>query len=61
VPDGQKIERVVTDKLTGHVVQTVTIPADAVPDASKLIVKIYPGVFSQVLEGTEGMLRLPGG
>jgi hypothetical protein len=24
-------------------------------------VKIYPGIFSQVLEGTEGMLRLPGG
>jgi uncharacterized protein YfaS (alpha-2-macroglobulin family) len=61
IPDGQKIERVVTDKLTGHVTQTVTIPGDAVPDASKLIVKIYPGIFSQVLEGTEGMLRLPGG
>lgn len=61
IPDGQKIERVVTDKLSGHVAQTVTIPADAVPDASKLIVKIYPGIFSQVLEGTEGMLRLPGG
>jgi hypothetical protein len=61
IPDGQKIERVVTDKLSGHVAQTVVIPADAVPDASKLIVKIYPGIFSQVLEGTEGMLRLPGG
>jgi hypothetical protein len=24
-------------------------------------VKLYPGVMSQVLEGTEGMLRLPGG
>jgi len=52
IPDGEKIERVVTDKLTGHVAQTVIIPADAVSDASKLIVKIYPGVFSQVLEGT---------
>ena len=61
IPDGQKIEQVVTDKLTGRVGQTITIPADAIPDASKLIVKIYPGVFSQVLEGTEGMLRLPGG
>jgi hypothetical protein len=61
IPDGQKIEHVVTDKLTAHVAQTITIPGDAIPDASKLIVKIYPGVFSQVLEGTEGMLRLPGG
>jgi hypothetical protein len=61
IPDGQKIERVVTDKLTGNVRQTAEIPADAIPDATKLFVKIYPGVFSQVLEGTEGMLRLPGG
>jgi len=61
VPDGQKIERVVTDKLSGNVRQTVEFPADAIPDASKLFIKIYPGVFSQVLAGTEGMLRLPGG
>jgi uncharacterized protein YfaS (alpha-2-macroglobulin family) len=61
VPDGKKVEQVVSDKLTGKVKQTLTIPEDAIPDASKLIVKLYPGVFSQVLEGTEGMLRMPGG
>jgi hypothetical protein len=61
VPDGQKVEQVVTDRLTGHVAQTIDIPPQALADASKLVVKIYPGVFSQVLEGTEGLLRLPGG
>ncbi len=61
VPDGQKVERVVTDRLTGKVAQTIDIPENAVPDSYKLLVKIYPGVFSQVMEGTEGMLRLPGG
>jgi len=61
VPDGKKVEEVVSDKLAGKVKQTLTIPENAVPDASKLIVKLYPGVFSQVLEGTEGMLRMPGG
>jgi 5-hydroxyisourate hydrolase-like protein (transthyretin family) len=61
VPDGKKIEQVVTDRLAGTVTQTVAIPDNAIADASKLFVKIYPGVFSQVLEGTEGMLRLPGG
>lgn len=61
VPDGQKVEQVVSDKLTGKVKQTLTIPENAVPDASKLIVKLYPGVFSQVLEGVDGLLRLPGG
>jgi 5-hydroxyisourate hydrolase-like protein (transthyretin family) len=61
VPDGKKIEQVVTDRLSGTLTQTIIIPDNAIADASKLFVKIYPGVFSQVLEGTEGMLRLPGG
>jgi hypothetical protein len=61
VPDGTKIEVVASDRLAGNVSKTITIPAGSVADASKILVKIYPGVFSQVLEGTEGMLRLPGG
>jgi hypothetical protein len=60
-PDGKKIEQVVSDRLAGTVSQNITIPENALPDASKLLVKVYPGVLSQVLEGTEGMLRLPGG
>jgi 5-hydroxyisourate hydrolase-like protein (transthyretin family) len=61
LPDGKKIEQVVTDRLAGTVRQSVIIPDSAIADASRLFVKIYPGVFSQVMEGTEGMLRLPGG
>jgi hypothetical protein len=61
VPDGTRVEKVFTDRLSGKVTQRIDIPNHAVPDASKIIVKLYPGIFSQVLEGTEGMLRLPGG
>jgi hypothetical protein len=61
LPDGKKIEQVVTDRLKGKVKQTITIPENALPDASKLLVKVYPGVMSQVLEGAEGMLRMPCG
>jgi hypothetical protein len=61
VPNGQKKETVVNDRLAGNVSHTITIPQDAIPDSYKLMVRIYPGVMSQVLEGTEGMLRLPGG
>ena len=61
VPNGQKIEKVATDRLKGKVTQVIDIPADSVPDASKLIVRIYPGVMAQVLEGVEGLIRLPGG
>jgi hypothetical protein len=59
--DGRKVEQVATDRLRGTVTQTITIPEHAIADASRLFVKVYPGVFSQLLEGTEGMLRLPNG
>jgi uncharacterized protein YfaS (alpha-2-macroglobulin family) len=61
VPNGQRMERVVSDRLSGKVTQTIDIPATAIPEASKLIVRIFPGVMAQVLEGVEGMIRLPGG
>jgi uncharacterized protein YfaS (alpha-2-macroglobulin family) len=61
VPNGRKVEQVVSDRLGGRVTQTITIPDNAVADASQLYVKIYPGVFSQVLEGVDGILRMPGG
>jgi 5-hydroxyisourate hydrolase-like protein (transthyretin family) len=61
VPDGQKVEKVYSDRLSGKVSHVLAIPADAVPDASKIMVRIYPGVMAQVLEGVDGLLRLPGG
>jgi hypothetical protein len=61
VPDGQMKEQVVNQQLAGKSTHTLVIPHNAIPDASKLMVKVYPGVFSQVLEGVEGLIRLPGG
>jgi hypothetical protein len=61
VPDGQKVEQVVTDRLTGNIVQTVHIPEHAIPDSHKVLVKLYPGILSQVIEGVDGMLRQPFG
>ncbi|MBI1915406.1 MAG: hypothetical protein HYS12_11820 [Planctomycetes bacterium] len=61
LPDGKKIEVTSSDRLAGKVTKVIDIPANAVPDASKLIVKVYPGVFSQILEGVDGLIRLPGG
>ena len=61
VPDGQKVEQVVTDRLNGNIVQTVQIPEQSIPDSHKILVKLYPGVFSQVVEGVDGMLRQPFG
>jgi uncharacterized protein YfaS (alpha-2-macroglobulin family) len=61
VPDGQKVEKVYSDRLSGKVSHVIAIPENAVPDASKIVVRVYPGVMAQVLEGVDGLLRLPGG
>ena len=61
LPDGEKIEKSITDRLTGQAIHQVEIPNGIVPDSAKILVKIYPGVMSQVIEGVEGMLRMPFG
>ena len=61
VPDGKKFEVAKSDRLTSGSSQQIIIPDNAIPDASRLFVKVYPGVMSQILEGAEGLIRLPGG
>ncbi|MBI2808306.1 MAG: hypothetical protein HYX68_25240 [Planctomycetes bacterium] len=61
VPNGQKIERVFSDRLKGNISHTLEIPGNAVPDASKLMVRMYPGAMAQVVDGLDGMMRMPGG
>ena len=60
-PDGREVATSASGRLNETVTRTVTIPAHAIPDASKLFVKIYPGVFSQTVEGLESMLSVPYG
>ena len=61
LPDGQEQNLVTNGRLDGTVQKTVSIPGFAVPGASKVLVRLYPGVFSQVIEGMQSMLRLPSG
>ncbi len=60
-PDGKKFETVVSGRLSEDVTQTVQIPDQAIEDASNILVKIYPGIFSQVVEGLDSILRMPFG
>ena len=41
--------------------QDVYIPAEIIPGTQKLIVKIFPGMVAQVVDGLEGILRMPNG
>jgi len=60
-PDGKAVDQVANGRLEGTITQTVEVPANAVAGASRILVRLYPGAFSQVVGGMESLLRLPGG
>ncbi|MFW5840514.1 MAG: alpha-2-macroglobulin family protein, partial [Planctomycetota bacterium] len=61
VPDGKEMRISESGRLNGPVTHTLRIPGNSIEDASKIFVKVYPGVFSQVVEGLDSILRMPGG
>jgi hypothetical protein len=61
LPDGQARQAVVNGTLEAETQATVLVPEDAVAGASRVTVKIYPGVISQLLDGLSGMIREPYG
>ena len=50
-----------TDRLQDTVTEMVPIPPEAINGTAKIMVKIYPGIVSQVVEGLEKILRMPFG
>jgi len=61
LPDGRRRDAAVNGRLDGPVEKTLLIPAGSVPGASRLFVKLYPGAFSQLVEGMDGLLQMPSG
>ncbi len=61
LPDGKEVRATISDQLQGKVQKTVTLPTTAVDGASTIWVKLYPGAFSQVVDGLDGLLEMPSG
>jgi uncharacterized protein YfaS (alpha-2-macroglobulin family) len=61
VPNGQEQNIVSNGRLEHEVTERVNFPGDAIPDASKVFVRLYPGPLSQVIEGMDGILQMPFG
>jgi len=61
LPNGQEKDVVVNERLEGAASKEIVIPESAIPDASKILVKLYPGALSQVVEGLDSILQMPGG
>ncbi len=61
LPDGQRFDDTRNGQLGEGIEQTFTVPEDAIAGANELVLKVYPGAFSQVIEGLDGILRMPNG
>lgn len=61
LPNGEEKAVVINERLEGAVTKDVVIPAGSIADASKIFVKLYPGALSQVVEGLDSILQMPGG
>lgn len=61
LPDGQEVMFSISDQLDRDVQKSIPIPEEAIDGASKIWMTIYPGYFSQVVEGLEKILRVPFG
>jgi len=61
IPNGREQNMVFNGRLEDTVRQDVKFPSNSIPDASKLFVRLYPGPLSQMIEGMDSILRMPGG
>ena len=61
IPNGREQTEVFNGRLESAVAHTLQFPASAIPDASSVAVRLYPGPLSQVIEGMDAILRMPGG
>ncbi len=61
IPNGREQNLVFNGRLENSVRHELNFPANSIPDASKIFVRLYPGPLSQVIEGMDSILRMPGG
>ncbi len=61
LPDGFEVRDQASGRLTAPFTQTVTYPETSIPGTPNLLVKVFPGVMSQVVEGLDSILQMPSG
>lgn len=61
VPDGRPVEQVVSGTLDQPINLPLELPAEAIPDSARLLVRLYPSAFSQLVEGLDSIFQMPYG
>lgn len=60
-PDGERVVTTQNGKLDEPAQLELMLPLNAIEGSGKTLVKLYPGLFSAVIEGMDGLLRMPSG
>ncbi len=60
-PDGTQQEQLQNATLRQSAAHTVVIPLDAIPNSVRLLLKVYPSSFSEVVEGLDAIFEMPHG
>jgi uncharacterized protein YfaS (alpha-2-macroglobulin family) len=61
VPNGREQNLVFNGRLEKTVEHELKFPASEIPDATSILVRLYPGPLSEVIEGMDSILSMPGG
>jgi uncharacterized protein YfaS (alpha-2-macroglobulin family) len=61
IPNGREQNMVFNGRLENTIQHELNFPLNSIPDASKIFVRLYSGPLSQVIEGMDNILRMPGG
>ena len=61
IPNGREQNVVFNGRLENAAAHDLNFPPEAIADASKIFVRLYPGPLSQVVEGMDAILHMPYG
>ncbi len=61
LPDGRPIDLTASGSLETPYTTAINLPDNAIDSSARLIVKVYPSRFSQVVEGLDNIFRMPYG
>jgi uncharacterized protein YfaS (alpha-2-macroglobulin family) len=61
IPNGREQSVVFNGRLASSAKHDLVFPANSIPDASSILVRLYPGPLSQIVEGMDSILQMPGG
>jgi uncharacterized protein YfaS (alpha-2-macroglobulin family) len=60
-PDGVEVQNLQNAVLLRSAEHVFRIPSESIPNSQKLLLKLYPSTFSEVIEGLENIIRMPYG